>query len=201
MNTFKDYINERKGGDMSIYFIDIDETLFHTTAKIKVLNQDGVVIQQLSNAEYNGYELGDGESYDFGEFRDADMFDKTSIPIETTLKFVRDQIKNGHHVVFLTARSSFDSNTVVKQTFRKNGINLNKKGVYIELSGNLKKGTTEGKKKYIINKFLSSGKYTNATIMDDHVPNLKIANELMVEYPSVRFTTIYIKDGKISRVK
>lgn len=201
MYTFKEFLIERTNSNKSIYFIDIDETLFHTFAKIKVLDKNNTVIKQLSNNEFNSYTLGDGESYDFGEFRDSTMFDETSIPIEQTLKFVRDRIKDGDEVVFLTARASFDSNKQLKNTFRKNGINMNKRGVYIEMVGNLKRGTTEERKKYVINKFLLTDKYTKVTVMDDYVPNLKIVNELMSVFPKIRFTTIYIKDGKISRVK
>ena len=55
-----------------ITFIDIDETIFKTFATIKVLKH-GQVIKKLTNQEFNTYELQDAESFDFGEFRNAEM--------------------------------------------------------------------------------------------------------------------------------
>ena len=54
----------------SLTIFDIDDTLFETTALVYVV-KDGVVIDKLTNQEYNVYDLKDGESFDFVEFRDA----------------------------------------------------------------------------------------------------------------------------------
>jgi len=43
----------------SLVIFDIDDTLLHTTAKIKVV-QDGRVVRQLTNQEFNNYELQPG---------------------------------------------------------------------------------------------------------------------------------------------
>ena len=59
---------------------DIDETLFKTKALINV-NCNGWLVRRLDNQEFNTYELGPGESYDFCEFRSAEVFNKTSEPI------------------------------------------------------------------------------------------------------------------------
>ena len=199
MKSFKQFLTEKKSS--TIYFIDIDETLFKTFSKINVVDTNGEVIKSLTNNEFNGYVLQNGESFNFDEFTDSDMFDKTSIPIDEILELVKKQINDGNHIVLLTARKNFDSNKNVKTTFRRFGININKKGVYIELSGNLKRGTIMDKKEYIINKYINTGRYDTIFVVDDHVPNLKMVTNLIVKHTDIKFTTIYVKNGKISRVK
>lgn len=48
------YLVEKKQEGLGITFVDLDETLFNTFAKIKVL-QGKKVIKTLTNAEYNKY--------------------------------------------------------------------------------------------------------------------------------------------------
>jgi hypothetical protein len=68
---FNSFLNELASQyGKGITFIDIDETIFNTFAKIYVI-KDGKVIKKLSNQEFNTYDLQDRESFDFREFRDA----------------------------------------------------------------------------------------------------------------------------------
>ncbi len=53
-----DFIKDKPKGILTIF--DIDDTLFHTTAKINVV-KDGEVVRSLTNQEFNNYELQDGE--------------------------------------------------------------------------------------------------------------------------------------------
>lgn len=78
----KNFLNEKiqKIG-LGITFVDIDETLFNTFAKINVV-KDSKIIKQLSNSEYNEYKKKEGESFDFSEFRDSKLFYDTSKPIK-----------------------------------------------------------------------------------------------------------------------
>ena len=48
------YIVEASGRGLTIF--DIDETLFHTKAKINV-KKDGKIVASLTNVEYNNYIL------------------------------------------------------------------------------------------------------------------------------------------------
>ena len=96
-----------------ISFIDIDETTMHTFAKVNVM-KDGKVVKSLDNKEFNTHELGDGETYNFDNFRDAKYFNQTSQPIEKTINRIKNIIqsikdnKKQEKVIFLTARSDFD---------------------------------------------------------------------------------------------
>ena len=77
-----------------ITFIDIDETIFRTFAMIYVLDKGTKeVVKKLNNQEFNTYKLKDNEEFQFNEFRDADLFNKTSIPIPQTIKRIKQQFK------------------------------------------------------------------------------------------------------------
>ena len=72
---FREFIGS---GTLTIF--DIDETLFHTKAKVGVV-KDGKVIRMLDNQEFNTYKRKKGETYDYGQFANAEVFRKTSTPI------------------------------------------------------------------------------------------------------------------------
>lgn len=165
------YINERKELGLGITFIDLDETLFNTFAKIKVV-KDGKVIKSLSNAEYNAYRAKDGEEFDFSDFRSAQLFYDTSQPIEAMIKRASRIIKRtepkGSRVIILTARADLDDKDLFLSKFRKEGFPIDK--AYVERAGN-KKGTFSipAIKKTIIMSYLSSGLYRRCRIFDDYL--------------------------------
>jgi len=171
--------------------VDIDMTLFYTFAKIMVM-KDGKKVRELDNQEYNSYELKDGEDYDFHQFRDADFFRKTSIPIPQTVKRIKKmlaQIKSqdsGSKIVFLTARETFTSSPKeFAKTFADQGINIDGKTVMVEFAGNeWKKGEgIDDTKKRIIIRYISSGDYRRVRLIDDHKPNLKALKDIENQLP------------------
>ena len=98
----------------SISFIDIDETTFHTYAKVGVHDREGNLVKKLDNQQFNTYDLQDGEHFNFDEFQDSDVFNKTSEPIEPIVKRIQNAVdsikRNGMNdkVIFLTARSDYE---------------------------------------------------------------------------------------------
>ena len=52
MKNFKTFLEEAQGKGLTIF--DIDETMFITKAKVKVV-KDGKVIKKLDNQEFNTY--------------------------------------------------------------------------------------------------------------------------------------------------
>lgn len=161
-----------------ITFVDIDETIFNTFASIKVM-KDGSVIRLLNNQEFNDYKLQVGESFDFGEFRDAEVFLKTSKPIISIISELKNILKiissnsEGSRIVFLTARSDFDDKEKFLNTFRKYGIDIDSSRMYVERSGNLPTGTVAEKKKQVVLKYLSEGKFRRVRLIDDNKNNLE----------------------------
>ena len=91
MKSFSEYLEERSGIGLTIF--DIDETMFKTKAKVKVM-KDGKLVKSLDNQQFNKYKLKKGESFDFGQFRSAEIFNKTSTPIARMINTVKVILKN-----------------------------------------------------------------------------------------------------------
>lgn len=224
MGRFKKYLVELSSEyGVGITFIDIDETIFSTFAKIYV-TVNGIIIKKLNNQEFNTYELKPGESFDFREFRNAKTFNKTSIPISQTINRIKRMFKNigkrGSKVVFLTARADFDDKETFLQTFRKHGIPID--NIYVERAGNMKTGTTSQKKEKIVLKYLDTGLYRRVRLIDDDMANIKgflsieknlpqsIINKVKEKYgitgeesiKPIEFYGLLVKDnGSLLRVK
>lgn len=161
-----------------ITFIDIDETLFNTFAMIKVVKK-GRVVRMLDNQQFNTYELKDGETYDFAEFKSAKKFKASSKPIKsmfTRLKEILHRIttkSKGSMVVFLTARSDFDDKDLFLNTFRDYGIDMDSDRIYVERSGNDTSNISVAeKKKKVVLKYLKKGVYRRVRLIDDNEANL-----------------------------
>lgn len=185
---FKNYLKEQNNDGWGISFIDIDETVFKTFATIHVI-KNGKVISKLNNQEFNSYQLKDGESYDFGEFESAELFNKTSIPIKQTASRIKKMISriketgSKSKIIFLTARSDFDDKKTFLKTFEQHGISMDTSHVYVERAGNLNTGTTEGNKKVVMLKYLRQGIYRRARLIDDYKPNLRALLEIRDNLP------------------
>lgn len=193
-----DIITERQEqpmGNMGLTIFDIDDTLFHTTAQIKVI-KDGKVIRSLTNQEFNNYELQPGEEFDFGEFRSAEKFAKESEPIKpmiNTLKRILDRAANTK-VIMLTARADFDDKDKFLSTFEKYGIDMSR--IHVHRAGNLPGDEPPAYKKAVwVRKYLNTGKYNRVNLIDDSMTNLKVFKSLEQEYPNVDFDAYFVKSS------
>ena len=180
-------------GSMALTIFDIDDTLFHTTAQIKVI-KDGKPIRSLTNQEFNNYQLQPGEKFDFGEFRSAEKFAKESEPIKpmiNTLKRILDRAANTK-VIMLTARADFDDKEKFLDTFEKYGIDMSR--VHVHRAGNLPGDEPPAYKKAVwVRKYLNTGKYNRVNLIDDSMSNLKVFKSLKQEYPTVSFDAYFVK--------
>ena len=180
-------------GNMGLTIFDIDDTLFHTTAQIKVM-KDGKVVRSLTNQEFNNYQLQPGEEFDFGEFRSAEKFAQESEPIKpmiNTLKRILDRATNTK-VIMLTARADFDDKDKFLGTFEKYGIDMSR--IHVHRAGNLPGDDPPAYKKAIwVRKYLNTGKYNRVNLIDDSMTNLKVFKSLEQEYPQVDFDAYFVK--------
>jgi len=205
MKTFKEYITEEEGklGRLSIF--DIDDTMFHTTAQIAVL-KDGKVLKRLSNQEFNTYNLKDGESFDFGEFRSAEKFNQESKPISRMMERARAILSHSarnplSRVIVVTARADFDNKHVFLDTFRKHRFDVDK--VRVERAGNINDIESTATKKYvIIHNYLKTGRFDRCSLFDDAMSNLREFIKLRKEFPDIKFEA-YLADanGGIKLIK
>jgi len=195
---FKEFIGS---GTLTIF--DIDETLFHTKAKVGVV-KDGKVIRKLDNQEFNTYERKPGETYDFGEFRSAEVFRRTSVPIVRMIEKAKAIVKankNPHsRAIICTARADFDDKHMFLQTFRDHGLPID--DMYVERAGNLNVDSSAEAKKVIFRRYINTKTYTKLRLYDDAMSNLTAFLDLEDEYPHVKFEAYFVKpDGSTKVIK
>lgn len=175
-----------------LVFFDIDDTLMHTTAMIAVVKKNEVV-KRLTNQEFNNYILGEDESFDFSEFRDAKKFATESKPIRKIIKRLMDYLNKGSDVRLLTARADFDCKETFLNTFIKYGIPIHQ--VHVHRTGNLTVGTSPAEKKAIwVRRYIANNNYRVIKLYDDSTKNLEVFQSLSSEYPSIKFESILVKE-------
>ena len=186
--------------DLSIF--DIDETLFHTKAKVQVL-KDGKINKILDNQQFNSYKLKNGESFDYGQFKSAKIFKETSTPIAKVIKRAKRIIhfatRKGSKVIIVTARQDMDDKKLFKEAFKAQGIDIGR--VYVERAGNIGKKTASANKVVIFKKYLDTARYARIRLFDDDKNNLKAFLSLKREYPNVEFTGYQVfRSGNIKKL-
>lgn len=190
----------------SLTIFDIDDTLFHTTAKVGILDKSGKKIGELSNSEFNTYPWKEGEKPEFSEFSDAEKFNKESLPINSMVKKMKGMLRNvGRNpkskVIIITARKDFDDKEVFLNTFRKQGINIDM--VHVERAGNIQDpGLSIPKKKSVIVKeYLDTKQFDIARLYDDAIDNVIAFKDLKAEYPAVDFEGYLVtNEGKARKI-
>lgn len=205
MISFKKYISEQQRsilGTLNIF--DIDDTLFHTTAKIQVMN-NGKVVRELSNREYNTYVLKSGESYEYSQFRDAEKFRHESMPIDRMINkakiIINRQRSPLSKTIIITARANFDKKDVFIQKFKDHGFPID--DVYVERAGNIP-GTQlpADKKVMIISNYLDTNNYVKVRLFDDSMANLKAFLSMGTNYSSIEFEAYLAnEDGTVKTIR
>jgi len=180
----------RSKKDLIIF--DIDDTLLHTTAKIRVV-KDGETVRELTNQQFNQYELQPGEEFDFGEFRSAEKFNQESRPIEPMIRKLKTILAHGANseVIMLTARSDFDNRDLFLKTFTDLGIDMSR--VHVHRAGNLPGDAIPAEKKAVyVRKYADTGLYDHIRLYDDSMSNLRVFKDLKTEYPDIDFRAYYV---------
>lgn len=188
-----------QGRSLSIF--DIDDTLFHTTAKIKVI-KNGRLVKELTNQQFNTYELQPGEQFDFGEFRNAEKFRRESVPIRPMIAKLKAILnRTSGKVIMLTARADFDDRETFLDTFRQYGIDMSR--VHVHRAGNLPVPESPAEKKAVfVRQYLNSGVFNRVRLYDDSMKNLTVFKDLKKEYPTVDFKAYYVgPEGNTSTVE
>ncbi|MBT9160536.1 MAG: hypothetical protein DDT26_01823 [Dehalococcoidia bacterium] len=202
MEQYKDFI---KKANATLTIFDVDDTLFKTFSKIEVKKKNGHTVKELSSSEFNNHKLSDGEVYGFDQFRSADVFAATSIPIVPMVRKLRAIQRNVmrsplSRSIIVTARADLDSKAKVVSFFNKHGIDVDNE-VFIERSGNLNNPSTAAAKKIIFDRYLETGVYRRVRLYDDAMGNLTALLSLKPKYPEVKFEAWLVRhDGSIEKV-
>jgi len=170
-----------------LWIIDIDETLFITDARIRVLDGQGNEVGRLNGKEFKTYQLKPGQRFDFSEFDDADLFLRTARPVDRMTHRVKEIMKSlddGSFTIFLTARSDMDDRDAFLTAFRRAGIEIER--AHIERAGNLQHEPRGHKRKAIvIDKYLRRNEFDRAIMFDDDEDNLLEFLRLHPTYPEI----------------
>lgn len=201
MKRFLDFLQEEVAHHRGLHVFDVDDTLFHTTARVRVMKGKKQVAS-LSNSEYNTHKLPKEHHYDFSEFRSAEKFDTESKPNQrmlTKMKKLHTRVKAaGGRVIINTARADFDDKDRFLGTFRRHGVDID--NIHVHRAGNMKgEGTVAHKKTEIIRQQLKNGNFTHASLHDDSEENLRHFLALKKEFPHVHFTAHHVQPNGSSR--
>jgi hypothetical protein len=193
----------KEGG---LHMFDVDDTLFHTTAKIHVKDKHGNTTKTLSNSEFNTHTLPKDHTYDFSEFRDADKFHKESKPISkmiNKIKAIHTNVKDkpDSKVILNTARADFDNKHRFLDKFKKHGIDID--NIHVERAGNIPGDEHPAEKKaQVVRNHLARKKYKDVHLYDDSLSNLKRLQKMKSEYPDVNFHAHHVQpDGSVKKLK
>lgn len=162
------------GGSISnrILIFDIDDTLIYSNATIKVF-KNGKFVKELTSAEFNDYELKDGEEFDFTNFNSPKLLYNASLTLYWNT--LVEEYNKGTHISIITARSK---PSMIKTFFLRHGIDI--KDELIFCCGYSKfpyKGTIQEKKSKVIEYLYLLG-YDEFVFFDDNIENLKMAKSL-----------------------
>lgn len=204
MKSFKQFLEEEKKGALHVF--DIDDTMFHTTARVKVRNKDGKIIRYLTNQQFNKYRLRPGEKFDYSEFHSAKKFHDESRPIEKMIRKIRkihdlSKKKENHKVIINTARADFDNKDKFLDKFRKHDIEID--GIHVHRAGNIPGDDIPAVKKVkIIKQYIDNHGYKKVIMYDDSKTNLQALLQMKNMYPDVKFVAYHAQpDGSIKHYK
>lgn len=208
MRTFANFITEDEDKPQAggLHMFDVDDTLFHTTAKIHVKDKTGKTVKTLDNKEFNTHTLPTGHHYDFHEFRNAEKFHKESKPIHKMIdkiKAIHQNVKNkpGSKVILNTARADFDDKKKFLDKFKKHGIDID--NIHVERAGNIPGDEHPAEKKaQVVRNHLARQNYKHVSLYDDSKSNLNRLLKMKHEYPHVKFHAYHVQpDGKAKKYK
>lgn len=185
MKSFKKFIQEN-----SLHVFDIDDTLFHHPAKIRVMRGKKEVTR-LSSGEYAKHTLPKGHKYDYSEFRSSQHFHDTAKPIPHMVNKLKVLHKNPKNKIIMnTARGDMDDREKFLDKFRKHGIDIDK--IHIHRAGNQNISGPEAKAN-ITHKEIMKGNYKHVHMYDDHEENLNSFMNLKDKHPDIKFKAHHIK--------
>lgn len=189
---------------------DLDDTLFwydhedSSIAKIRVI-KDGELISRIGKEEYLTHKLKEDESYDYAEFEDASIFEKTAKPV----KILIDSIKRmtslkmywPYEVAIITARGPLEDMSFFKNVLKKHGIDTDL--VHLKMCGihrNMFDNTPERKKYAFVQLINSFNNVKTVIFYDDQISNLNSFLELKQSYPDITFDAhlVNVNAGKLS---
>lgn len=185
----------------SLTAIDIDDTLFRTSAQFRIVDSNtGELIERVEPAKLNFREMRPNEKLCYLEFADAQKFAQESFAIDwmlTRAKLLFKTIRGmpGSEMILLTARSDLNDKDLFLDTFRRHSFPVD--GTYVERAGNIGTGPPSENKKAVLQRYIQTRDFECYRLFDDSRSNLKAFLSLKDENPDLLFYAYWVDgDGR-----
>jgi acid phosphatase class B len=152
------------------FVFDFDDTLAFTDAHVLVLHNAGSW-HRLTPAEFNCYELQDGEYFDFSEFKNPEYI--LNGKPTTLVQLAKEVYAEGHGLFILTARSDSTANAI-QEFLSLSGI----KATAVHCVGDHGSNVARNKRKVLLTIMES---YDKIYFYDDDESNIEAAQEIGVK--------------------
>ena len=174
---------------------DLDDTLvnFDQTSedlgKIGLLKQ-GSIVKMLTRFEYYQHVLNHDEAFDYSEFKDSNIFEKTAKPTKLFFDSITNTLKNdfnhNYMVAVVTARCSFDDQKHFLSTLERMGLDVGR--IAFKMCGDYDEFIERpvDRKKHAFREIYDSNPSLKYSIFfDDQEDNLRGHRQLKLEYPTI----------------
>lgn len=189
ISKYKDFehIGNKVNGKYSprVMVFDIDDTILKSVAKVKVMDEEGNMIADLTSSEYNSYKLNPGEHFDYTEFRDLDILLKSKMTKYWSR--LKEEYSKGTHISIITARGGKD---IIYEFFKRKGITIKYELIYAVGDFNNGKTVAENKS-YCIEDLIKNG-YNTLIFFDDNEDNLAFAANVGRKH-DVKVVTVHVQ--------
>jgi len=110
---------------MILCVYDLDDTLVHNSARVRLSRSDGTSRRFQTALEYREYSLKDGESFDYVEYEDPALFEHNT-DLLPFFDFAKDRslYPDRYRSIVLTARKHIPGDEVVPQFLSRHGLTI-----------------------------------------------------------------------------
>jgi hydroxymethylpyrimidine pyrophosphatase-like HAD family hydrolase len=177
-----------------IAIFDLDDTLIHSDAKIRVFNSESnEMVSSLSPTQFNYHIPGQTQYFSFEDFDCEKILGRSKLYPNTYRSFKR-YLDKGVPVSIITARSN---KKIIIDFFKTKNIHLKPSLVYpVSNPNSTFTGNIAQRKKQAIAELISKG-YNNIIFYDDNIDNLAAALELNSD--DVQVKIIHVSHGQKSQ--
>ncbi len=177
---------------------DVDDTIFKIDVMLKVLDDDGNVIQKLSGPQV--YQMSDEEisntKFCMLDYACSETFHQSE-PIQPVVELVKQTLASDQDVLFITARHGIDNKDRYVEKFTFHGMHIDHEMVHFV--GRWRpdartKTSASDDKRVMFEQIARSQKYDHITIYDDSSRNLDALHQVCLDYP-IGVTSYLVDDS------
>lgn len=168
-----------------LHSFDLDDTLFHHSgdgARVRVIDESGAQVASLRPEEWVRRGLGEGQRFDFSEFKSTDVFVRPTRPNRQAIHRMKMSHGPGRKVEILTARSDMDDGPAFVAHVRRQGIS---RSVHVRRAGNHGNVSQDSKYEVLVGLVKRYG-FKEVHLYDDHLKNMGALRRLKRKFPFVQ---------------